>query len=114
MIIIIIINFTQNSTCKFTINQLLVRFYYRVGKALSQRGAALMYYKLVQVLLQSEAAFLCYQAGQLVLQNRAGITKWTNFYYKKGRQLLQSNIYMCSCTTRTIENNGIPVGKKMS
>ena len=71
-------------TFKFTINQLLVRFYYRVGKALSQRGAALMYYKLVQVLLQSEAAFLCYQAGQLVLLNRAGITKWTNFYYKVG------------------------------
>ena len=82
-------DFTHNVTCKFTINQLHPRFYYRVGKVLSQSEAAFMYYKLVQVLLQSEATFLCYKAGQVVLQIRAGIKKWGNFYYKV-RQVLQS------------------------
>ena len=36
-------DFTHNLTCKFTINQLHVRFYYRAVKVLSQSGAAVMY-----------------------------------------------------------------------
>ena len=37
-------------SCRFTKNQLHVRFCYKVGQALLQNGAPLMYYKVRQVL----------------------------------------------------------------
>ena len=49
--------------CKFTKNELCVRFYYKVGQGFLQSGAAVMYYKIVQVILQSGETFSYYIAG---------------------------------------------------
>ena len=51
--------------CKFTKNELCVRFYYKVGQGFLQVGR-------------------CYKMGQFLLQSWAGITKWDN-YYKAGQ-----------------------------
>ena len=51
--------------CKFTKNELCIRFYYKVGQGFLQVGR-------------------CYKMGQFLLQSWAGITKWDN-YYKAGQ-----------------------------
>ena len=64
-----VVQFLQTKTsqsvfpCKFTKNELCVRFYYKVGQGFLQSGAAVMYYKIVQILLQSGETFSYYKAG---------------------------------------------------
>ena len=78
-------------------------FYYKLGQALLQIGAASFYYKLGQVLLQIGAAFFItnwgkcyyklgqlnyYKSGQLLQIRVTVITNWGSDY-KLGQTLLQ-------------------------
>ena len=49
--------------CKFTKNELQIRFHYKLGKMLFQSEGALMCCKVGQVLLQRGTAFFYYKAG---------------------------------------------------
>ena len=70
-------------TCEVTVNELHVRFYYKLGQVLLQSGSGLVYYKVGQVLLKSEAASSITKQGTWCYKIRAGITNWGNLYYSR-------------------------------
>ena len=77
-------------TCRFTKNELYVRYCYKMG------------------------SFLFYKTGLVVLQSRVGITEWHNFYNKMGGRVFQSGAIITEKNRIVQKDSDIPVLKPQS